>query len=424
MVLNGKGRHFVVGANHHSSTASVRERLFIAEDRTSGILNRLRGVGLNQALLLSTCARTEVQGIHDDPDLAATTVTGLLAEFAGLDVDELSPQLYAKEDEDAVRHVFSVVSSLDSPVVGEPQVAGQVRESHRLAREAGMVGPELNSLLSAAYSVAKRVRTETAVSERPVSMAAVASMLAQNVHGDLARCAGLLIVSGDMGDLIAERLLADGLGRLIVTSPVTAIAEFAARRYGSHHAPFDTLPRLIDEADVVISSLGSGAYPVTAEIVSAALVKRRRKPIFLIDAAIPGDVHPAVDELDGAFRYDLDDLERVAMQGVASRDAAATAAHDIIETEVEGYFRQVAGRSAAPVLTALRGHFEEVRAQVLVDKQGAGADEVTRTLINRLLHAPSNALRRVAEEGGDGGAVERVLRQVFGLSPDIDKDEQ
>ena len=412
----GDVRHFVIGANEMSSTAAVRDRLFVGEDLTAEFLDRLRGGGLNQAVLLSTCARTEVQGVHDDPEAATHHVTDIFARHAGVNVEDLVPQLYAKEDEDAVRHIFAVVSALDSPVIGEPQVAGQVRECHRLARAAGMVGPELDLVLGAAYSTAKRVRTETSVGERPVSMAAAAVDLARNVHGDLSRCSALMIVAGDMGELIVERLLAAGLGRLVVTSTVDARAKMAARRYTCHHAPIDKLGALIADADIVVSSLGTGEYTISADVVSAALAARRQKPIFLVDAAIPGDIHPGVDGLDGAFRYDLDDLERVAMQGRASRDAAAAEAYEIVDTEVEGFFRRVAGRSAAPVVSAMRSHFEAVRAEVLAEKAGASADEATRLLINRLLHHPSRTLRTMAEQDeADKGATERLLRRLFRL---------
>lgn len=417
----GNVRHFVIGANHLSSTAAVRDRLFVGEDLTAGFLDRLRGGGLSQAMLLSTCARTEVQGVHDDPEAATHHVADLFARHAGFPVEELTPQLYTKEDEDAVRHIFAVVSSLDSPVIGEPQVTGQVRESHRLAHAHGMTGPELDSVLGAAYSTAKRVRTETSVGERPVSMAAAAADLARNVHGDLARCAGLMIVAGDMGALVTERLMAAGLGRLVVTSTVDARAKMVARHYTCHHAPFEKLGELIADADIVVSALGTGEYTVTADIVAAALAARKRKPIFLVDAAIPGDIHPGIDALDGAFRYDLDDLERVVMQGRASRDAAAAEAHEIVDNEVDGFFRRAAGRSAAPVVSAMRSHFEAVRDQVLAEKADAGADEVTRLLINRLLHDPSRSLRSMAEDGDlDKGAAERLLRRLFRLGGNKD----
>lgn len=412
-----KARHFVVGANHLSSTAAVRDRLFVDEDHHAEFLRNLRAHGLQQALMISTCARTEVSGVHAEPGEVIEQVVGLLAAQAGLPAGELVPQLYIKQDEDAVRHTFSVVSSLDSPVLGEPQVTGQVRDSHRFARSAGMVGRELESILNSAYSAAKRVRAETEIGERPVSMAAAAQSLTRNVHGDITRCAGLMIVAGDMGGLIGERLMAAGLGRMVVTAPIEARAELAARHYGCHHAAFADLPNLLADADVVVSSLGTGEYVINAEMVVSALGVRRRRPILLVDAAIPGDLHPGIDNVDGAFLYNLDDLERVAMQGRVSRDAAAAAAGKIVNDEVAGYFRDVAGRSVAPVVTSLRDHFDAVRANVLAERPNGSAEEITRLLINRLLHHPSETMRRLANTGGgDELHAAELLRRLFDLS--------
>lgn len=411
-------RPFVVGANHLSVPLEMRDRLYVKEDHAADFLGRLRDAGLGQVLLLSTCARTEIQGAHDDPEAATGRIKAIIAEHAGIDAAELAQQFYAMEDEEAIRHIFSVVSALDSPVTGEPQVTGQVRDSHRLAQASGLVGPELESVLSAAYGAAKRVRTETTVGERPVSIAAAAVNLAGSVHGDLSGCAAVLLGAGEMGEVAADRFVASGLGRLVVSDPVEARARLVAQRYGSHHAPFDDLPSLVADCDVVISAIGNGAYAVSSELVSGALAARKQKPIFIVDAAIPGDVHPGVDKLDGVFLYDLDDLERVAMQGVASRDAAAESAREIVDQEVEDYLRNVAGRAAAPTLIALRSRFEEVRSDLLREKRNIGAEEATRLLVNRLLHMPLKELRRLAEEGDyDRADVERLLTRLFDLPP-------
>lgn len=411
----GIKRHVIVGANHRSSAASTRDRLFVGEDGHCDFLGRLRDAGLSQALLLSTCARVEVQAVDDDPVAAAGAVARLFAEKSGIGGSDLAPQIYTKRDEEAVHHVFSVTASLDSPVPGEPQVTGQVKDSHQRSLEAGMTGPELEAVLQAAYGVAKRVRNETTIGERPVSIAASALQLARDVHGDPSRCAALLIAGGDMGELIVEQMLGAGLGRLVVTAGVPARAAAIARHFGCHHAPIGTLPDLLVDADIVVASLGSGEYAVAADVVERALAARRRKPVFFIDAAIPGDVQPAVNGLDGAFLYDLDDLERVAARGRAGRDAAAAAARDIIDAEVAAYFRGRAARRAVPAVAAMRDHFESIRAAVLAETGGDDAGEMTRLLINRLLHDPSRVLGEMAADGENPEAAERLLRRLFGL---------
>ncbi len=414
-------RHVVIGANHRSSAAATRDRLYVEPERIPALLERLRDDGMTQAVLLSTCARVEVQGAHHDPEEAARTVRRLFAEISGLGETEIAAATYALEGEEAVRHMFCVAAALDSPVVGEPQVTGQVKEGHALARAAGMTGPETESALQAAYAAAKRVRTETAIGVGPVSIAAAAVQLARDVHGDLDRCQGLWIVGGDMGELIAEHVLAGGLGRLSVCATVAARAEAAARRYRAHHASLDRLQELLAEADIVIASLGTGAVVISAEMMEAALTVRRRRPVFLIDVAVPSDVAPAVNDLDGAFLYDLDDLEAIAHRHRSGRDAAAIEAKAVIEAEVSSYILSRAGREAAPAIAAIRRHFEAVRADVLAEAPGADAEDATRRLINRLLHLPSRGLDELARSGASGEA-QRLLRRLFGFAGDDERE--
>ncbi len=414
-------RHVVVGANHRSSAAATRDRLFVEPERIPALLERLRDDGMTQAVLLSTCARVEVQGAHQDPERAARTVRRLFAEISGLGETEIAAETYALDGEDAVRHMFSVAAALDSPVVGEPQVTGQVKEGHALARAAGMTGPETESALQAAYAAAKRVRTETAIGAGTVSIAAAAVELARDVHGDLDRCRGLWIIGGDMGELIAEHILAGGLGQLTVTAAVAARAEAAARRYRAHHAPLERLPELLAEADIVITSLGTGEVVISAAVMEAALVARRRRPVFLIDVAVPSDVAPVVNDLEGAFLYDLGDLEGIAHRNRAGRDVAAAEAKRLIDTEVSNYILSRAGREAAPTIAAIRRHFDAVRDEVLGEVPGADAEDATRRLINRLLHRPSRGLDELARSGTSGEA-ERLLRRLFGFADDDERE--
>lgn len=412
-------RPVVVGASHRSSGAALRDRLFVPPSAVPAFLGGLRAANIGEALCLSTCARVEVQAAHADPDAVVRAVTGLFARRAGTTAGDIAPLLYARADAEAVRHVFRVAASLDSPVIGEPQILGDIKEAHRLAREAGMTGAALEALLQSAYAAAKRVRGETALGERPVTLAAVALGIARDIHGALERCAGLLLAGGDMGELVAERLRAGGLGRLTVAAPVPVRAESVARRLGCHHAPFEALPELLAGADVVVTALGTGSCALTRAETEAALARRRRAPIFVVDAAVPGDVEPAVNELDGAFLYDLDDLDRLALEGRQRRGAAAAAAETIVEDEVAAYLRQRAGRGAVPLVAALRGHFWAMRETVLREASGADAGEATRLLINRLLHAPSRSLRELAEAGEiEERDAERLIRALFGLDAD------
>ncbi|HIJ61947.1 MAG TPA: glutamyl-tRNA reductase [Rhodospirillaceae bacterium] len=409
-------RPIVVGANHRSSSLALRDALFVDDAQQGEFLAALRDAGLTQALAISTCDRVEVLAYHHDMAVAEAALTGALARKAGLAPESLANQLYTLTERDAVRHCFSVTASLDSLVIGEPHVLGQVKTCHRLARDAGLVGAELETLLSAAYGVAKRVRTETAVAERPVSIASAAVQVARDLHGDLAECEALLVGSGDMGELVAEAMLAAGLKRLVVTAPRQSRAEALAETLNCHVGAFDDLGQLLVEADIVLTALGSRQQALGSEQLQTALRKRRRKPIFLVDGGIPGDIDPAVNRVDGAYLYDLTDLERIAMEGRATREVAAREGFAIVDAEVEGFVKGRAARVAVPAIVALRGHFEAVRESVMAEA-GGDAERATRLLVNRLLHDPSEVMKEIAgSPAGDAWeAAEGVLKRLFRL---------
>ena len=404
----------VIGANHRSSSMSLRDRLFIEEFQVPDILEKLRGAGFDQAMVLSTCDRIEVQAIHADPETAAKLVRDIMAAHAEVEISELDGQTYVLSGDEAVRQIFMVAASLDSLVVGEPQVLGQVKAFHRMAHDAGMTAGALESLLQAAYGAAKRVRTETAIGEKPVSIAAAAARLAQDLHGDLSRSAGLLIGTGEMGELVAEALNEAGLGDLTVIHPTLARAEALARELDCHVAEFDALEGLLDDADIVLTALGARRQVITSDMMLVAIHRRRKKPVFLIDTSLPGDIDPAINRIDEAFLYDLGDLEGVVMAGRSTRESVAEGATKIVEEEVQAFLQGRAERVAVPALNDLRGHFEEVREQVLAEA-GGDADKATRLLVNRLLHEPSEAMRADAAESGGWAAVESVIRRLFGL---------
>lgn len=408
----------VVGVSHKTAPATLRDRLFAEEAELPALLAALKATGLSQAMLLSTCDRTEIVTAADaaEAEAAAAIAARFFAERAGVPAAELLATAYRLDGEAALRHVFAVAASLDSAVVGEPQVLGQVKEAHRLAKTAGLVGAELDRLMQAAFATAKRVRSETAIAERAVSVAAVAAQLVRDLHGDLGRCAGLILGAGEMGEFLAEHLRQSGFARWTVAHGSPRRAELVARRFGGHFVGLEELGQALAQADVVLAALGTGRMAIDAAMVRAALRARRQRPILFVDAAVPHDVAPEIVSLDGVFLYDLDDLERLALEGRSGREAAATAAWAIVEAEAAAFRAARAGRQAVPALVALRRHFEVARAEVLADGAGADAAEVTRLLVNRLLHDPSEALRRLAAEGADGPAAEALLRRLFGLN--------
>lgn len=418
-------RLVVFGVNHRSATAALRDRLMIEEVDQPAMLSEVRAIGADQAVVLATCDRLEIVALHDDPEAAVAPLLSLLAERAQVTPDEMATQSYRHFGAAALRHVFAVAASLDSQVIGEPQVLGQVKECHRLASAAGALGPQLEAILQGAYGVAKRVRSETSVAERPVSVAAAARLVARNLHGDLGRCRGLLLGLGEMGDLMALGFQDAGLADLVVMHRSATRAEAAAHRLRAHFRPWEELDEALVEAEIVITALGSGRYSINASAVKAALRERRQRPVLLIDSAVPRDVEPAVEELDGAFLYDLNDLEGVAREGKATREAAALSAWRVLDEELAAFQRQLAERAAVPAVAALRQHFDAVRAQVLAEGP-ADAEAATRRLIKRLLHDPSEVLRAAATSDPEAGrALEATIERLFRLdrqSPESDRE--
>jgi glutamyl-tRNA reductase len=412
--------YLIVGVSHRSGTAALRERLIVDEAGQTELLADLRAAGLGQGLVLSTCDRSELHTIAGDPTATAALLKALLARRAGVAPADIAAQGYELTGAAALRHLCAVASALDSVVIGEPQVLGQIKESQRLSVAAGMMGAQLAALLRAAYAVAKRVRSETAIGERPVSIAAAAIQMARGVHGDLARCSALLLGGGEMGELMAEHLRQAGLARIVVVHRTSARAALIAHRLQAHWRPLEELAAALADADIVISALGDERQAVTAAAIKQALKERRQRPMLCIDSAIPGDIEAAVHDLDGAFRFDLGDLERLALAGQTSRSAAAAPAWAIVDSETAAFAVAQTGREAVPAVVALRRHFEALRDQVVADNPGAAAADVARLLVNRLLHAPSAALRDLATDaavdaGGELMAIERLLSRLFGL---------
>lgn len=417
----------MVGADHRSCPASVRDRLASEPFEDPLVLVRLKAAGLDEVLWLSTCDRAEVLTAvaAGEEDAAAEAITRLLAARAGLAPAELTPYLRRRCGEEAIRHLLAVASSLKSQVIGEPEIAGQVKEALATARAAGTIGPTLDAVAQAALQTAKKVRSDTRIGERPTSIAAAAVQTARTVHGTLASCRGLLIGTGDMGVALIEQLMAAGLGAVTVTAPSAARAEALAHRLGGHFALFEELESVLSGADVVVAAVGSGRYVVQPDRITAVLRRRRQRPMLLLDAAIPTDIDPAIANEAAAFVYALDDLERLALAGRAGREAETATAWRLVEAATARLIRDRAERQATPLVTALRRHFETTRLAVLQERPGLDAAAASRLLVNRLLHQPSAALRDLAAETtpGDRATTELAIRRLFGLREDEGGDE-
>lgn len=408
----------IVGIGPRAGALAVRDRLLIEEDAIPATLAGLQQAGLEQAMLVATCDRTEVYAVAQDRDAAAASILGILARYAGLTSEALCREISIKSGEDAIRHLFVVAASLDSMVVGEPHILGQIKSALHLARASGLMGSELETILKAAFSAAKRVRSQTAIGTRPVSIARAAVELACGVHGSLTRRRGLLVGTGEMGELMMQALLNAGLSEAFVTDPEPLRAEHLAQSLDCHVLGYEELATWLPEADIVVTALGSRRCAITHALVRDALRVRRQQPVVIVDTAVPGDVEASVDRLEAAFRYDVDDLERIARDGQASRNAEAAAALRLIDEEVGAFLLALKQREAIDVLVALRRHFELTRDAALADAAG-DAGKATRLLINRLLHTPIATMKAVAADSGDASsdlaALQRAVDRLFRL---------
>lgn len=422
-----EARVFITGANHRTAGQELRDTLFVQDRALPAFYERLRAVGAGDSMVLCTCDRVMVAALADDADAVAARVRGLLAESAGISDARIEGAFLTLKGVDALQHLFAIAASLESQVVGEPEVLGQVKEAHRRAAELGAIGPGLHRVLDAALAAAKRARSETTIGESAVSIVTAAAQVAREVLGRFDSAHALMIGGAEIGVTVIERLKAEGLAQITVADPLAPRGDALAARFGAHRLGMDGVAASLGDFDIVLTGLGASRPAVLAADVSAALKARRYRPMFVLDAAVPPDVEKAVRDLDDAYLFDLHDLERIALTGQEKRGQAAAEARAIIEEEVGRFVAADSGRQAAPVVAELRRHFEEVREQLLREQPGVTADEATRLLVNRLLHAPSRALREIAAETPAAEKAGRpaeagLIQRLFGLGRKAGRD--
>jgi len=403
-----------VGLSHKQAPIAVREQLAVKEGEIDARLRQITSLpGVREALLISTCNRIEIFAIADD-------------RAAGEDVLEslgptAAPHAVCRFEEEALRHLFRVAASLDSMVVGEAQILGQVKEAAVHAQRAGALGPYLSKALARATTAAKRVRTETEIARGAISLSSVAVKLAHKLLGSLEGRSVLLLGAGEMAQLAARELRSAGAHELLVANRTPQRAEELAREVGGVPVSVAELPGLLERADVAICSTAATQPVVTREMVARSLKARRYRPIFLVDLTLPRNVEPSANELENVYVYDLDDLERVAAQNRDLRSAHVSQAEQIVEEELKAFLTASHERSAVPVLARLRAHAESVaRAEAektlaalgpLDEKQQKTVRAMASAIVNKLLHAPTSRLRAEAGEGPLGDAAAAL----FGL---------
>jgi len=405
---------FMVGLTPQTAPMMVRDAIFLDHEACVSFLKQCRSEGLGSLMAVSTCDRLELYGCDPDPNTVMARLLERLADFCAVDAALLQESHRRLSGQAALHQLFKLTAALDSVIVGETQVVGQVRDAYEAALQADSFDGLLHQAVEAAFATSKQVRSQTRIGEGPVSIAAVAVRMAMDLHGDLSKSQVLLIGAGDMGERTARHFLETGVESLTCLHPMDHRARRIARGLSCHAGAFADRDKIACQSDVIITSLNKRNRAVSVPMVQNALKKRKKKPIFLIDTGVPGDVDPAVHKLDGAFVYDLHDLESLALMGRGERQKHAAHAVTLVDEAVQNFLQGQDERAAVPLVRHLRDHFEEERQAVLA-RSGDDAAAATRLLINRLLHTPSEVLR------SDGGKLstkewqrtESLIRRLF-----------
>ena len=420
----------LIGVNHKTAPVEVRERLALTESRLPEANQRLAQVpGLNEAMILSTCNRVELIAPAQNGN-GAGQLRSFVRDYFKLEPAEIDSHLYEYREREAVRHVFRVASSLDSMIVGEPQILGQVKDAYTVARGVGSVQSRLDALLTRAFAGAKRVRSETAIGTSAVSVASVAVELAKKIFGSLAGKKVFIVGAGKMSELAARHLLAHGAGSIFVANRTYERAVELAHRFNGEAIRFIDIYDTADRADIVITSTGAPHAIFRREHGEKFLARRRNNPMFFIDIAVPRDCDAALNELDGIFVYDIDDLQQVVAAHSEDRKREAARAEAIISSEVERFSDRIATLKVAPTIVSLteqieiirQGEIDRVRGRLgkLTPEQELAVEALTKGIVNKVLHAPITTLKSAAKDPESTTVIE-LIRRIFNLDTEAKK---
>ena len=416
---------YLLGVNHRSAPIEIRERLHFPREELVKALPDLAGrSSLSEAMIVSTCNRIEVIAAASSAAAASAAVLEFLSSRRPAEVASLEAHAYSMLDLDAVRHVFRVASSLDSMIVGEPQILGQVKDAYAAAVEAGTAGPTLAALMQRAFACAKRVRTDTQIAKNPVSIAYAAAELAEKIFGTLEGRTVMVLGAGEMSELAARHLMKAGVRGVFVANRTYHKALEMAREFQGEAINFDRFLEFLPRVDIVISSTAAPHYILKAEHGPIIMKARRHRPLFVVDIAVPRDVDPALNDLDNLFLYNIDDLQTVVDAGMAERMREAAVAEEMIEEEVRSYASWIRSLAVKPTIVDLRRRFQEVaeaemkrlrgRLGGLDARQEQAVAELVNSIVNKLLHPPTAELKR-ALENPNGSDLVNLARRLFDL---------
>jgi glutamyl-tRNA reductase len=416
----------IVGLNHRTAPVEMRERIAFDQSLLGETLRCLRALGsVHEGAVLSTCNRVEVVAATFDREAAFAEIKKFLLEReAAAGESNLEDHLYAYGGGEAVRHLFRVASSLDSMVVGEPQILGQLKDYYIAAKEAGSVGMVLHRLFHRSFSVAKRVRTETGIASRVVSVSSVAVELAKRIFDRLEDKTVMLIGAGKMGDSVCRHLQGNGVSSLIVTNRTFERAVEVAAEFRGNPIRFEDLPRYLKLADLVIGCAGAPEFLLKPEAVEETLRERKQKAMFFIDLGDRRNFDPAINQIANVYLYDIDDLQSVANENLNERAGEVRKADEIVEEEVAGFLRWLDSLDQVPTIVALRQRLEEIRRSELEkslrtslkglsEKERQAIEDMTSAIIGKILHAPISRMKK--PEDGEESLYVEALKKLFGL---------
>jgi glutamyl-tRNA reductase len=416
----------VFGLNHNTAPVGIRERLYVSEAATPGLLQELMRQGVDEAIIVSTCNRTEIYYACKDCDNALETIKEALKNHFAVEREWLDSYVYAFLDDNAYRHLFLVASGLDSMIVGEPQILGQVKDAYRLATSHGAAGFFLNKVFHRTFTVAKRVRSETRIGYNPVSISSMAVELSKKIFLDLSRKKILVIGAGEMCEIALKHFKKEGLNEIYITNRTFQGARQLAEEYVGTPCPFNEMPDFLTKVDMVLSSTGSEVPIIDKNLVLAAMKKRKNRPLFFIDIAVPRDVDPEVNKIENVYLYDIDDLKDLSQRHLSDRLKESEKARAIMEEEAEKFSNWLARLDVAPIIAKISHKVEDIRSAEVkkalsklkdIDEETLGRIEVlTKALANKLLH-PHLAL---IKENGSPEVLD-VMKRIFDIE---DNDEE
>ncbi len=420
----------VVGLSHKTAPIEVREKLNFPENTLPDSLRKLMEYeGIRESLIVSTCNRVEIYASVQDSAQGIDRIKQFISEYHGLPREALEQSLYVYPDAQGVRHTFRVASSLDSLVLGEAQILGQLKDAFDIALKTKTTRTILNKLIKKAISVAKRVRTETRLAEGAVSISSAAVELAKKIFGDLNGKNVMLLGAGEMAELAAQHLLGNGVKNIMVANRTFERAEELAKEFKGDAIRFEHFPDALLMVDILICATGAPHYVVKRDMVSRALKERRNKPIFMIDISNPRNIDPEVDKIDNVYLYDIDDLQSKVNVNTEGRAKEAEKAEEIVTQEVETYLQWERALDAVPTIVDLREKVEDVRKHELEKTLGSlngisedqkrAVDLMSQSIVNKLLHAPLVILKQAASNPGNGDNTIAIARRLFNLDKEL-----